>query len=100
MSINIESLKKKPRMQAKPHYSQANPHKDHGLNVDPKWNDIIMTCPPAKTKFAKQTGGGVEAFGIFYRPSLQGVMMTSISAKSVLAPGPVTMCWITSRARG
>ena len=29
-----------------------------------------MTCPPVKTKFAKQTGGGVEAFGIFYETQL------------------------------
>ena len=64
LNINIESLKKKP------HYSQAAPPKDHGLKIDPKWTDIILTCPSVKTRFAKQTVGGVESFGIFFETQL------------------------------
>ena len=45
LTINIESLKKKPRMESMPHYSQANPPRDHGLQVEPNWTDIILTCP-------------------------------------------------------
>jgi len=82
LSINIEMLKKKPRMEAKPFYISGIPPKDHGLRIDPKWTDLILTCPPVKTRFVKQKGGGIESLGIFFETQLSRTYDEKLTCKS------------------
>ena len=79
-------MKKKARMDAKPHYTTGAPPRDHGLKIDPKWTDITMTCPPVKTRFAKQTGGGVESFGIFFETQLARTYDEKLLCKTCVGP--------------
>ena len=79
-------------------YRALKKNKVHGLKIDPKWTDIILTCPPVKTKFAKQTGGGVESFGNFYETQL--ARMTRCCVRSVWDQGRTTTCWTITKAKG
>ena len=98
LEINLESLKKRPRLD-RPHYTQASPMPDHQLQIELKWTDLILPCPPALTKFAKQTGGGVD-LDCSMRHLSPNLMMTPTDVRYALAPGPITVSLKTTEDRG